>query len=64
MAFAAFRAGLVLMPESAEAHNNLGGALAALGQTTEAIAEFEHALRLNPMLTSARRNLEMVQSRK
>lgn len=60
----AFRAGLALMPDSPEGHNNLGGALAASGRTAEAIVEFEHALRLNPNLASARRNLELLRSRK
>ena len=57
------RAGLALAPDSAEAHNNLGGALAATGRTAEAIAEFEHALRLNPKLVSARRNLDLTRAR-
>ena len=43
-----YRAGLVLVPQSPEAHNNLGGALAATGRTAEAISELEHALRLDP----------------
>ena len=54
-----FRAGVALIPNSAEAHNNLGGALAASGRTAEAIVQFEQALRLNPDLASARRNLEL-----
>jgi Tfp pilus assembly protein PilF len=45
-AIEAFRAGLALMPESPQGHNNLGGALAASGRTAEATAEFEQALRL------------------
>jgi Flp pilus assembly protein TadD len=55
-----FRAGLALIPDSPEAHNNLGSALAASGRKEEAIAEFEHALRLNPNLASTRRNLELI----
>jgi Flp pilus assembly protein TadD len=48
------------MPDSAQGHNNLGGALAASGRIAEAAAEFEHALRLDPNLVSARRNLELL----
>ena len=59
-----FRAGLALMPESPQGHNNLGGALAASGRTAEAIAEFEQALRLDPNLASARRNLELLRPQK
>ena len=55
-----FRAGLALVPESPQGHNNLGGALAASGRTAEAIVEFEQALRLDPNLVSARRNLELL----
>jgi Flp pilus assembly protein TadD len=60
----AFRAGLALVPESPQGHNNLGGALAASGRTVEATAEFEHALRLDPNLVSARRNLELLRLQK
>ncbi len=60
----AFRAGLALVPESPQGHNNLGGALAASGRTAEAIAEFEQALRLDPNLVSARRNLELLRPQK
>ena len=59
-----FRAGLALVPESPQGHNNLGGALAASGRTAEAIAEFEQALRLDPNLVSARRNLELLRPQK
>lgn len=47
-----------LDPSLAEAHSNLGGALARAGRLTEAIAHFEAALRLKPDFASARRNLE------
>ena len=59
-----FRAGLALVPESPQGHNNLGGALAASGRTAEAIVEFEQALRLDPNLVSARRNLELLRPQK
>ena len=59
-----FRAGLALVPDSPQGHNNLGGALAASGRTAEAIAEFEQALRLDPNLVSARRNLELLRPQK
>ena len=58
------RAGLALVPESPQGHNNLGGALAASGRTAEAIVEFEQALRLDPNLISARRNLELLRPQK
>ena len=49
----------MVSPQAPEARGNLGAALAASGRTEEAIAEFEEALRLNPDLVSARRNLEI-----
>ena len=49
---------LRLAPDSAAAHNNLGGTLAAIpGRTSEAIREFEEALRLNPAYAEADNNL-------
>jgi tetratricopeptide (TPR) repeat protein len=45
-------------PESARAHNNLGGALANIpGRQSEAIAEYEEALRISPDYPDALNNL-------
>jgi tetratricopeptide (TPR) repeat protein len=47
-ALAAFREAVQLNSNSAEAHLNLGKMELAQGQVNEAIAELQHALRLNP----------------
>jgi spermidine synthase len=52
-----FRAVLQRAPETAEARNNLGVALASLGRLDDAIEEFREALRLEPDFADARRNL-------
>lgn len=44
-------------PNLAESHSNYGVVLARLGQNAEARREFETALRLNPGMEAARRNL-------
>jgi tetratricopeptide (TPR) repeat protein len=46
-----------LNPDAAEAHYNLGVALAAKGRTEEAIHHFQEALRLKPYFAEARDNL-------
>jgi tetratricopeptide (TPR) repeat protein len=52
---------------NADAHNDLGAALASEGDLSAAIREFEAAVRIDPRLASARSNLErataMVQGR-
>ena len=53
-----YREALRLEPDSAEAHNGLGVALASLGRLDEAVGHFEQALRLDPANADARRNLE------
>jgi protein O-GlcNAc transferase len=45
------------MPNSIEAHNNLGIALASQGKLEDAIDQFQQALRLRPDFEDARRNL-------
>jgi Tfp pilus assembly protein PilF len=55
----ALREALALKPASAEMHNNLGIALASQGRIAEAVRAWEAALRLNPNLTDARRNLQL-----
>ena len=54
---------LRLNPNSAEAHNNLGIILFATGKTRESIPEFEAALRLNPSLETASKNLQQAQAK-
>jgi tetratricopeptide (TPR) repeat protein len=56
-AIAEYRAAIRLKPDYAEAHNNLGNALAGKGQLDEAIAEFREALRLKPDYPEAHCNL-------
>jgi tetratricopeptide (TPR) repeat protein len=51
------RALLARWPGDAEAHNRLGVALASVGRTEEAVAEFREAVRLNPQGEEARNNL-------
>jgi protein O-GlcNAc transferase len=48
---------LALDADFAEAHNNLGGALAAMGRAPEAMAAFEQAVRLRPRDRGAWDNL-------
>jgi Flp pilus assembly protein TadD len=49
---------VALNPKNALAFNNRGVALAALGQSTAAAMDFEHALVLDPGLSEARENLK------
>ena len=55
------REALRLDPQSAESHNNMGGALQRLGRLDEALNEHQEAVRLNPALTDARYNIGVVQ---
>jgi protein O-mannosyl-transferase len=56
-AIAQFEAALRLKPDYAEAHNDLGSALASAGRISEAIAQFEEVVRLEPDYVVARNNL-------
>ena len=49
-----------LAPDDVTAQNNLGVALLRTGQRSAAIAHFHEALRLQPCVTTARNNLELL----
>jgi Tfp pilus assembly protein PilF len=49
-------------PGSAEAHNTLANAYLMESRLDEAIAEYREALRLDPGLGAARRNLEKAEA--
>ena len=51
-----------MTPNSADAHNNLGAALAQMGRISEAIEQLKAALRINPNNIDARNNLTKVRS--
>ena len=57
------REALTWNPDSAEAHNNLGIALASTGRMDEALTEFKQALAIDPEFGDARRNLAMATRR-
>ena len=59
-----FRTALQLMPDSAEAYNNLGIALASQGELDAAIDQFQRALKLQPAFVDAQRNLAKLRSLK
>ena len=50
-AIASYRNALSQRPHYAEAHNNIGNALRALGQHQEAIAHYRQALAIDPSTT-------------
>jgi tetratricopeptide (TPR) repeat protein len=59
-----FQAALRTKPDSAEIHNNLGGALSLVpGRLQEAIEEYTTALRIQPDYSDARYNLEVALSK-
>ncbi|MGA1981902.1 MAG: tetratricopeptide repeat protein [Acidobacteriaceae bacterium] len=57
-AVAFWRESLQLRPDDAVLHNDLGGVLDRLGRVREAVPEFEMAVRLDPKLDAAKRNLQ------
>jgi spermidine synthase len=59
----ALRSALVWNDKSAEAHNNLGIALASTGSMNEAIDQFRLSLALDPEFDDAKRNLAMATRR-
>lgn len=59
-AVAVLRLNTKLYPASSNAHDSLGEALAASGQTKAAIAEYRRALKLDPKAENARKMLEQL----
>ena len=59
-----FREALLLVPDSVQAHNNLGIALASQGKVDDAIDQFKQALTLRPDFEDARRNLTTALARR
>jgi tetratricopeptide (TPR) repeat protein len=53
-----FKVALDLLPDSAEAENDLGVSLASMGRIGEAVPHFRKAVALQPDFAEARRNLE------
>jgi Flp pilus assembly protein TadD len=58
-----YRESLDFRQDDAELHSDLGTVLARLGRIREAVPEFETALRLDPHLDTAKRNLEAARAR-
>jgi protein O-GlcNAc transferase len=56
-----FRKALKLDPRNARTHSNLGNLFARERQFDAAIAHYEQALAIDPELSHARKNLEIVQ---
>jgi tetratricopeptide (TPR) repeat protein len=56
-ALPALRRAADLLPDDAEAHNNLGNALLDLGRRDEAVASYRRALRIEPRYAEAHSNL-------
>ncbi len=52
-----YRRAISFAPDSYEAYNGLGIALARQGRTAEAAAAFEKAIAIDPKLETARENL-------
>jgi Flp pilus assembly protein TadD len=57
-AIARYREGLDLCPSDEVAHNELGEVYARSGRATDARAEFEAALKINPNFSRAQKNLD------
>jgi tetratricopeptide (TPR) repeat protein len=62
-AVALYHDGLKLCPDDDVAHYELGRILAAAGNSQEARAEFEAALKINPNFQSAKQELEKINRR-
>ena len=61
-AAARFEAALKIRPDWAEAHNNLGIALASQGRIAEALTHFERAVQLKPDFADARANRDQARA--
>ena len=57
-----FEAALEIQPDWAEAHNNLGIALASQGRLAAALTHFERAVDLKPTLADARVNRDQARA--
>ena len=57
-----YKQALRINPSSADAHNNLGAALAQMGRISEAIEQLKAALRINPNDIDARNNLTKLEA--
>ena len=57
-----YRRAISLAPDSYEAYNGLGIALARQGRTRDAAAAFEKAIAIEPGLPTARENLRALSS--
>jgi Flp pilus assembly protein TadD len=60
--FDRFAVVLQLMPDSADAYNNMGIALASQGELEKATDQFQQALRLQPGFVDAQQNLAKLRS--
>jgi spermidine synthase len=56
-AISQFKTAIKLKPDYAEAHNNLGAALSAMGKKEEAISHYKMAIQVNPDFAEAHYNL-------
>jgi tetratricopeptide (TPR) repeat protein len=59
-----YKQAIAINPDSFEAHNNLGSALANKGELDAAIKEFQEALTLNPDFFEANYNLGIAISKR
>jgi tetratricopeptide (TPR) repeat protein/mono/diheme cytochrome c family protein len=57
-----YREAVLLKPQDAELHANLGTALARLGRLAEAVPEFEIALSIDPNLETVKRSLNLART--
>jgi Flp pilus assembly protein TadD len=53
-----------LLPDSAEAQNDLGVTLASMGRVADALPHFDRAVALKPDFAEAQRNLAIAQSQR
>jgi Flp pilus assembly protein TadD len=57
-----YREAVLLKPQDAELHANLGTALARLSRLAEAVPEFEIALSIDPNLETVKRSLNLART--